>query len=110
MRFPPRSQHVAASFGGSLWVIGGSTDAVLYDIWASADGASWTQVTASASFGRRIDSAIAAHDDNKLYLVNGNLTRNGGEGVGFFGWRQLGACAQFGDAVFADERRRTRFL
>ena len=72
-------QHVAASFGGSLWVIGGSTDAVLYDIWASADGASWTQVTASASFGRRIDSAIAAHDDNKLYLVNGNLTRNGGE-------------------------------
>ena len=81
--FPPRSQHAAASFMGSLWVIGGlggsgDSASVILDIWASANGAVWTQVTASSPLGRRLDSRAVVHG-NKLYLSGGDSTKSTGD-------------------------------
>ena len=57
---PPRAEHQAVSFGGSLWVIGGfgpdgsgSLNERKNDVWRSADGVSWIRVVSSAAFSAR---------------------------------------------------------
>ena len=50
-----RYGHTAVSHDGYLWVMGGATGSGSYrnDVWKSADGVSWTQVTASAGWSAR---------------------------------------------------------
>lgn len=60
-QFSQRAGHASAVFNGLMWVIAGVGGTLQSDVWASADGATWTQVTAGAAFGGRGDHAAAAY-------------------------------------------------
>ena len=61
--FDPRSAAEMVSFGASLVVIGGGVQRTSFvvddDVWASANGADWTQVAANAAFSTRSDHRVA---------------------------------------------------
>ena len=64
--FSARQGHQLFSYRGSLWVVGGSTagstvSSYRNDVWRSADGRSWTQVTGSAAFSRRHYHQVVVH-------------------------------------------------
>ncbi|MGD9495888.1 MAG: galactose oxidase [Armatimonadota bacterium] len=56
--WPPRAFHAALAFKGRLWVFGGGNYLPTYrgynDVWSSADGVNWTQVTDHAPWPPRI--------------------------------------------------------
>nr|WP_308238138.1 hypothetical protein [Phenylobacterium sp. J367] len=57
-----RSRHAAVAFGGRLVVMGGILEGAnprefAADVWASADGATWTQLT--GAFPARAEAAVA---------------------------------------------------
>jgi len=67
-------------FAGKIWVIGGGTYDVrtyLNDVWNSADGVNWTQVTASAPWAGRQFHNIAVFD-NKIWVVAGGTAQSEG--------------------------------
>src|ERR1019366_10461305 len=56
--FSPRYAQGGVVFddgtGSKMWVMGGTNSSTSFnDVWDSADGANWNQVTASAGFGLR---------------------------------------------------------
>ena len=63
--FSRRQGHQAVSYRGSLWVVGGGNpfgrDTYKNDVWRSADGRSWTQVTGSADFSGRRYHQVVVH-------------------------------------------------
>lgn len=65
----------AVVFNGRMWVIGGGTYAspqVLYnDVWSSADGFSWTRVTANAPWNPRIYHSITTYD-GRMWVIGGH--------------------------------------
>ncbi len=73
--FSTRNKQSSVSFGGSLWLAGGvCTGDTLNDVFSSADGATWTQVTASAAFPSRQDFGMQVHDDgagSRLWIFGG---------------------------------------
>jgi N-acetylneuraminic acid mutarotase len=81
MAWPERTGAAVLVFKGKLWVIGGTAevdarfDAVrtLADVWSSADGLSWTRVTAAAPWGPRAEPRVVALGD-ALYLLGGGGT------------------------------------
>ena len=56
-----------------MWLLGGKddADALKNDVWNSADGAAWTQVTAGAMFSARRDHA-SAEFDGKMWVAGGH--------------------------------------
>jgi len=57
--FPGRNAQTCLSFGGKMWVMGGSTNLSfqnddLNDVWSSSDGTHWVQVTAHAAWSPRV--------------------------------------------------------
>ena len=78
-----RAYHQMLSFDGNLWIIAGRAsyhetifdeDATIYeanDIWMSEDnGATWTEVTADASFEQRQDFQAVIHN-GAIYITGG---------------------------------------
>ncbi len=73
----PRVLHMAASFRGKLYVMGGQTNVyddktAMNDVWESADdGVTWTQVTSDAGWAARgmVTSPVVFKD--QLYLCGG---------------------------------------
>lgn len=66
-----RTRYAVLSFGGYLWVIGGTVNGVRKnDVWYSADGNTWTQATAAAAFSARTDPNV--------FAVNGAMVLVGG--------------------------------
>jgi len=76
--FSGRFGHSAFAFNGKMWVIGGGVGSGSVgggnDIWSSADGVNWTQMTNAAPFGSRFDSTVTEFN-NSLWLIG---TRLGG--------------------------------
>lgn len=75
--FGARKFHRVVSFDGRLWLIGGmrGTPAqYLNDIWSSADGQSWTRVTAAAPFAPRAEHSLTVFA-GRLWVIAG---RNSG--------------------------------
>jgi hypothetical protein len=76
----PRQGHTALVFKGKLWVIAGATQkggSVFYsrsDVWSSADGTTWDQVTDSAAFPSRVYHASTVFD-GKMWVLGGVDTR-----------------------------------
>jgi sugar lactone lactonase YvrE len=72
--FPARIELQAFTFGGKMWVIGGSdgTGATFGDVWSSPDGVTWTQEVASAPFGPRYG--------HTSFVMNGQMWVIGGQG------------------------------
>jgi hypothetical protein len=69
-QFPPRSFPVCLVLGGKIWLIGGGGTAALNDVWSSADGLNWEQVTAAGEFPARSYAAGYAFD-GRLWITNG---------------------------------------
>jgi hypothetical protein len=71
----------AVVFKGRMWVIGGGTygnDQVIYnDVWSSADGANWTQITAHAPWQPRIYHSITVYD-GRIWVVAGHASNGNG--------------------------------
>ena len=69
-----RNAHTVTAYNGKLWVMGGQTGGSSStrknDVWSSADGVTWTQVTASAPWPARSAHEVTVHN-NKLWLVGG---------------------------------------
>lgn len=87
--FGPRYDFGAATFNGRLWVIGGHTGGSLLwgcpdnstcdmnDIWSSADGKTWNEVTPDAPFGPRSGMGVAIFN-NRLWVIGGSAGIGGG--------------------------------
>ena len=71
-----RREFVPVALNGTLYVIGGGNtgnfidDTPRKDVWASTDGATWTEVNDDPVFYRRSHSTTIAHD-GKLYILGG---------------------------------------
>ncbi len=70
-----RSRFASASFGGMLWMMGGSTNnthesPVFNDVWASEDGVHWILMAPSAGWSARRGMQACVFD-NKLWLMGG---------------------------------------
>lgn len=75
----PRVASAFAVFGDRMWVLGGtesfydhSPAKVRNDVWSSADGRAWTQVTASAPWSARAHGQALVFGD-RLWLLGGGL-------------------------------------
>jgi len=69
-----RNLHASAVFdpgtGSKMWVVGGNDGSAKNDVWYSADGAVWTQATASAAFSARYGHTVVPYNGS-LFLVGG---------------------------------------
>ncbi|MBW7894020.1 MAG: sulfatase-like hydrolase/transferase [Opitutaceae bacterium] len=70
----PRAHHQAVVFANKIWIIGGGgrfpVTHTCNDVWCSADGLNWTQVTAAAEWVPRLwHSAVAWRDH--LWVLGG---------------------------------------
>lgn len=81
----PRSYHAAVAHDNKLWVLGGGNYVPDYeshnDVWSSADGKTWTQVTKSAPWDARLWFSAAVYRD-RMWVVGGwanNPSRNLGD-------------------------------
>ena len=70
-----RHAHGVVSHDGYLWVMGGYTGSRQNDVWKSADGVSWTQVTASAGWSARYAHGVVSHD-GYLWVMGGIADSN----------------------------------
>ena len=75
---PWRDRGCAGSvvFDGRMWILGGSGgggSGHLNDIWSSTDGVTWTEMTPSAPWSRRMLWDSLAVLDDKLWLIGGGL-------------------------------------
>lgn len=74
--FPPRTRSRLLTFNDRLWLIGGNGakpgehDVWLDDVWSSADGVTWREETANASFGGRYDHGAAVFND-RMWVIGG---------------------------------------
>lgn len=73
----PRVSHRVISFQGKMWVIGGErhyrqgySGLAVADIFSSADGVHWEEVTDSAGFSRRSNHGVVEFNE-KLWLIGG---------------------------------------
>lgn len=86
----PRILHVAGSFDGYLWVMGGQTihepgpnlapDAIYDDIWRSRDGANWEQVHVEGKHWspRGMIDRLVVHDE-RMWILGGGTYPNPGQ-------------------------------
>ena len=76
--FPERYNHTTVVFDGKIWIIGGDTFngllGILNDVWQSADGSIWTEVTEEAAFDGVKDHTTAVFD-NKMWVIGGRDSR-----------------------------------
>lgn len=75
--FTNRQDHTMLDFGGKMWVIGGNqgniTDSPLVfynDVWSSADGITWTQVTAAAPWAARSGHTAVVYN-SRMWILGG---------------------------------------
>ena len=67
--FLGRARHRVASYGGSLWLVGGSVGPD-NDVWRSGDGENWQLVTNAAAFSGRFNHQVVSYGGS-LWLVGG---------------------------------------
>lgn len=97
--FPRRHSHTSVVFKNKLWVMGGEDGVARNDVWNSADGRTWTQVTDAAAFSARTRNASVVFN-NRLWVIGGiegsNQARNdiwsSGDGAT---WTRVTAAAAF---------------
>lgn len=71
----PRAYHAAQVFNNKLWVLGGGNylpgHQDLNDVWSSADGITWTQISPHAPWKERIWFGSAVYRDH-LWVLGGS--------------------------------------
>ncbi|WGK69724.1 kelch repeat-containing protein [Candidatus Haliotispira prima] len=77
--FSTRHSHTSVVFGNEIYVIGGYTETrylrAANDVWKSADGITWTQVTDSAAFPARPNHASVVFG-NEIFVMGGDPFRS----------------------------------
>lgn len=72
--FSARERHTSVVFSGKIWVLGGTDSSIVSgyynDVWSSADGVNWTQVTSAAGWAARAGHASVVHD-GKIWVLGG---------------------------------------
>jgi len=72
--FTGRAYHAAVSFKDNLYVMGSKTGKTSADVWKSTDdGATWTEVTATAPWGKRSGLQAVVFNE-EIYIVGGGGT------------------------------------
>lgn len=76
--FSQRVGPMVAGFNGFLYVMGGmnSSGTALNDVWRSADGVNWVQITAAAPWAAR-SKGQAIVFNNALYIMGGAVSATG---------------------------------
>jgi hypothetical protein len=76
--FTPRVGPMVAGFNGNLYVMGGtnSSGTALNDVWRSADGINWIQVTNLAPWAARAKGQLVVLG-NTMYLMGGAASATG---------------------------------
>ena len=81
----PRAYHQAVVHDGKIWVFGGGNYVPEYhalnDVWCSADGVEWTQVTAKAGWSPRLWFSAVTYRD-RMWVLGGwsnNPSKNWGD-------------------------------
>ena len=75
--FGSRQGYPAAlAFSNKLWMMAGDGGPNYNDVWSSADGTTWSQVTPSAAWDARSYMGSAVFS-NKLWLLGGVISSNG---------------------------------
>jgi len=69
-RFSARQVPGLAAFNGRLFLVGGYDGQLRNDVWSSADGKNWTQVTPAAAFSPRRSFCMAVYN-GQLWLIGG---------------------------------------
>jgi len=108
-----RSDHAAVVFAGKMWILGGGIEVhgpgssnirQVNDVWCSADGMHWTQVTSDAGWSPRSNHCAVVHA-GKMWVLGGSSGGNPLSDVWCSSdgqtWRQVSAEAGW--------RRRRRF-
>ena len=71
-----REKHQVVSFNGVLWLLGGydgiGNPGLKNDIWKSADGTTWTEVTTTGTKWSARQSPQVVSFNNALWLLGGN--------------------------------------
>jgi hypothetical protein len=83
-KFTARAEHKSVVFndgdGEKIWVFGGRNGTTLFDdVWSSADGKNWTEVTKDSSekFTARYGHHVVVFD-GKMWVFGGNISDTGG--------------------------------
>lgn len=78
----PRFGQSGADFNGQVWMIGGKHSgnhgSHQRDVWASSNGAVWTQTSVNSSWHPRWDHTIEAFN-NRLWVVGGDILVGGAQ-------------------------------
>lgn len=91
------------AFGGKLWIIGGWASGVpVAEVWSSADGATWTQVTSTAAFGPRFAHQVVTDGSTTMWLTAGrdgyqSARRDVWSSTDGQTWTLITNTAEFGD-------------
>jgi hypothetical protein len=68
--FGQRAGHAALYYNNKFWVIGGTNDNNLNDVWSSSDGMNWSQVTANTGFSSRQNFGACVFN-GKMWVMGG---------------------------------------
>lgn len=77
-----RSGHEVLSYGGYIWMFGGSADNFENDVWRSSDGENWELITADAAWPGRYEFGSAVIN-GKMWIFGGRA-RNAGNTATIF--------------------------
>jgi N-acetylneuraminic acid mutarotase len=74
----PRMAATAVSWGGQMWLLGGSVSSASSgpqnDVWSSSDGLTWTEVFPAARWPRRAEHSSVIFADS-IWLLGGSIFR-----------------------------------
>lgn len=106
-KWSPRRGHGLVVFKNKLWLLGGSLSSgrsnqtptqALNDVWNSADGKTWSQVTANAPWSAREIGAVLVFD-HKLWMIGGDNQRDVWSSADGKNWVLMTADAGWGERV-----------
>lgn len=100
----PRRSHGAVVFNNRIWVLGGAVSTgqpdqvpsrFLNDVWCTADGDSWTQVTEDAPWSPR-DGHVSLVFDDKMWVIGGGGKRDVWNSANGRNWTRATGQAEWG--------------
>ncbi|MDB2606259.1 hypothetical protein N9Y48_00635 [Zobellia sp.] len=77
--FEERSRHTSVVFQDKLWVIGGMGDHVdkqYSNVWYSADGIEWEEISSNSPFGFRLEHNSVVFKDKIWVIGGGRISTN----------------------------------
>lgn len=105
--WPPRRGHGLVVFKNRLWILGGAISSgrrnvtpnkFLNDVWSSADGVIWEQVTAGAQWSAREVNTSLVFDD-RIWVIGGGDKNDVWSSVDGENWTQITGKAEWSERI-----------